>query len=70
MAKASRSRRIRSSIPKCKADGSYAEKQCYGSTDQCWCVESIYGSEILNTRKDPGKGQLTCGIDIFNILLL
>ena len=52
--------------PKCKADGSYEEKQCHGSTGQCWCVESIYGNEILNTRKGPGKGQVTCGMDIFN----
>ena len=26
-------------MPKCKADGSFAEVQCHTSTGYCWCVD-------------------------------
>ena len=42
--------------PQCKADGSYEEKQCHGSTGYCWCVESKTGKEIPGTKKGPGRG--------------
>ena len=36
-------------IPKCRADGSYAPMQCYGSTGFCWCVTKD-GKEIPDTK--------------------
>ena len=45
--------------PLCKADGSYEEEQCHGSTGYCWCVESKTGKEIPGTRR-RGRGLFTC----------
>ena len=36
-------------LPTCKADGSFDEMQCHGSTGQCWCVDSN-GFEWAGTR--------------------
>jgi len=47
-------------VPKCKADGTFEVKQCDGSTGYCWCVEPTSGNEIKDTRKGPGKGDVTC----------
>ena len=48
-------------VPKCRvSDGLYANKQCHGSTGECWCVNPNTGKEIPNTRKGPGQGQVKC----------
>lgn len=41
-------------IPQCKDSGEFEEKQCWGSTGYCWCVDEN-GSEIqgTKTRGDP-----------------
>ena len=31
--------------PQCAADGSYLAKQCWGSTGQCWCVDTLTGEK-------------------------
>ena len=54
-------------VPKCKADGSFEEKQCHSSTGYCWCVDSKTGTEIRGTRKPPGQ-DVTCGMYNFNIV--
>lgn len=36
-------------IPRCKADGSYEERQCLQSTGECWCVD-INENELPGTR--------------------
>ena len=36
-------------IPRCKADGSYEERQCLQSTVECWCVDRN-GNELPGTR--------------------
>lgn len=47
-------------IPQCKDDGSYHEKQCWGSTGQCWCV-TAEGTEVPYTKRGPGlTSQLNC----------
>jgi len=46
-------------VPKCKADGSYHDKQCHPSTGYCWCV-SADGTQITGTEKAPGEGEPTC----------
>merc|ERR1712227_427647 len=38
-------------IPKCNSDGTYAAKQCHGSTGYCWCVKPTTGKEISGTRR-------------------
>lgn len=48
--------------PKCKSDGSFEEKQCHASSGHCWCVESVYGNEILGTRRRPGQKAISCGM--------
>ena len=47
-------------VPSCKDDGSYNEKQCYGSIGHCWCVDKR-GEEIKGSRKGPGTGMVKCG---------
>ena len=48
-------------VPKCRVtDGLYANKQCHGSTGECWCANPNTGKEIPNTRKGPGQGQVKC----------
>jgi len=47
-------------IPQCKDDGSYHDKQCWGSTGQCWCV-TTEGTEVPYTKRGPGAtGELNC----------
>ena len=53
-----------SSVPRCKSDGTYEEKQCHSSTGYCWCVEPTYGNEIQGTKKGPGE-KVTCGTNLF-----
>merc|ERR1712080_719956 len=48
-------------IPQCKADGTFKEKQCHGSTGYCWCVEPESGAEIKGTKKGPTDGEVKCG---------
>lgn len=36
-------------VPRCKADGSYEERQCLQSTGECWCVDRN-GNELPGTR--------------------
>eukprot|EP00659_Diplonema_papillatum_P016312 gene16312-24995_t len=33
-------------VPQCAEDGSYAPKQCHGSTGRCWCVDPMTGEEL------------------------
>ncbi|CAB4002251.1 cell death abnormality 1-like isoform X1, partial [Paramuricea clavata] len=47
-------------VPSCKADGSYEEKQCHGSTGFCWCVDKN-GREWFGSRK---RGQVDCPKDM------
>ncbi|KXJ12339.1 Equistatin [Exaiptasia diaphana] len=46
--------RVGAFIPQCKENGEFEEKQCWGSTGYCWCVDKD-GQEILGTkiRGDP-----------------
>ena len=39
------------SLPQCKPDGSWREKQCHESIGYCWCVDEN-GEEIPGTRKN------------------
>ena len=48
--------RVGSFVPKCNPDGSYARKQCWGSTGQCWCV-SEDGTEWPGTKV---RGEPNC----------
>ena len=43
-------------IPQCKADGSFEEVQCHGSTGYCWCVDTR-GWEIKGTKV---RGRPSC----------
>jgi hypothetical protein len=36
-------------VPQCKATGEFEEKQCWGSTGFCWCVDKD-GKELLGTK--------------------
>ena len=36
-------------VPKCKENGEFEEKQCWGSTGYCWCVDED-GNEIPGTK--------------------
>nr|AAF02722.1 equistatin precursor [Actinia equina]AAO12123.1 equistatin [synthetic construct] len=36
-------------VPQCKETGEFEEKQCWGSTGYCWCVDED-GKEILGTK--------------------
>lgn len=36
-------------IPKCKADGTYQQMQCHGSTGYCWCADEN-GKEIEDSK--------------------
>jgi len=47
-------------IPKCNSDGTYAAKQCHGSTGYCWCVKPTTGKEISGTRRR--SSHVTCGL--------
>ena len=51
---------VGSFTPKCQSDGTYEQKQCHGSTGQCWCVNSQTGQEVQGTRKNPGQGEPNC----------
>ena len=42
--------------PKCEADGSYSQIQCWPSTGYCWCTDKN-GAEIAGTRV---RGKPTC----------
>ncbi|XP_026225559.1 ladderlectin [Anabas testudineus] len=46
--------------PQCDADGYFLPKQCWGSTGYCWCVDTMTGCEIPNTRTPPGT-EPNCG---------
>ena len=48
-------------VPKCKADGTFEEKQCHSSTGYCWRVDARYGTELMGTKKGPGQGEVDCG---------
>ncbi|KAM7443673.1 hypothetical protein ABFA07_007562 [Porites harrisoni] len=43
-------------VPKCEADGSYSQIQCWSSTGYCWCVDKN-GDEMVGTRV---RGRPTC----------
>ena len=43
-------------VPKCEADGSYSQIQCWSSTGYCWCVDKK-GDEVPGTRV---RGRPTC----------
>jgi len=49
-------------VPKCLANGEYAPLQCWGSTGQCWCVNSE-GEEIKGTSKYQVEGFPNCEED-------
>ncbi|GFS33298.1 putative neurotoxin LTDF S-18, partial [Trichonephila inaurata madagascariensis] len=42
-------------IPTCNEDGTYARKQCHGSTGYCWCAD-----ENGNKISDPARGGVNC----------
>jgi len=46
--------------PTCKDDGTYEDKQCHGSTGDCWCVDAN-GKEIDGSRKLRGAEEPNCG---------
>ena len=46
-------------VPSCKKDGNYKEKQCYGSTGFCWCVDKN-GREWFGSTK---RGHVDCPKD-------
>ena len=51
-------------VPQCKLDGAFEEVQCYGPSNECWCVGQE-GSELKGTRR---KGPLKCtGLGLFNV---
>mmetsp|Transcript_65393 Transcript_65393/g.128911 ORF Transcript_65393/g.128911 Transcript_65393/m.128911 type:complete len:205 (-) Transcript_65393:112-726(-) len=39
-------------VPQCAQDGSYAPRQCWGSTGYCWCA-SADGHELPATQRPP-----------------
>lgn len=49
--------RVGAFIPQCKENGEFEEKQCWGSTGYCWCVDKI-GQEIPGTKV---RGDPKCG---------
>ena len=51
-------------VPQCKSDGGFEAVQCYGPSNECWCVDQE-GSELNGTRR---KGTLKCtGLGLFNV---
>ncbi|KAI0227750.1 hypothetical protein LSAT2_021755 [Lamellibrachia satsuma] len=48
--------------PQCTENGWYKRRQCHSSTGHCWCV-TVGGTEIIGTRKGPGRGPVICGKD-------
>ena len=56
-------------VPKCKADGTFEEKQCHSSTGYCWCVDARYGTELMGTKKGRGQGEVDCGMNKFMLNL-
>ena len=46
--------------PTCEEDGSYAKKQCHGSTGYCWCVNQYTGDEIQGTMTSPTQTPVDC----------
>uniref|UniRef100_A0A8C5DKZ1 Thyroglobulin type-1 domain-containing protein n=1 Tax=Gouania willdenowi TaxID=441366 RepID=A0A8C5DKZ1_GOUWI len=47
--------------PQCRSWGEYMQKQCYGSTGYCWCVDVVSGKRIKDTLKhgDPECWRVT-----------
>ncbi|CAG9565233.1 unnamed protein product [Danaus chrysippus] len=45
-------------VPRCNEDGSYESIQCRGSTNICWCVDSV-GNEITGTRTNNSSPNCT-----------
>ncbi|CAG5933645.1 unnamed protein product [Menidia menidia] len=46
-------------IPQCDENGQYQQKQCHGSTGNCWCVDHL-GQEKEGTRTLPGAPAVDC----------
>ena len=46
-------------VPDCKADGSWKDMQCWGSTGFCWCVNE-YGEKIPGSEGED-RGPVECG---------
>jgi len=40
-------------LPRCNEDGTFAARQCHGSTGHCWCSDPE-GNELSGTRGRPG----------------
>ncbi|XP_015921553.2 U20-hexatoxin-Hi1a-like [Parasteatoda tepidariorum] len=40
-------------IPQCNDDGTYARKQCHGSTGFCWCADEAGKKVSESVRGDP-----------------
>ena len=43
--------------PECMEDGSFAPRQCKGSTGYCWCVDTETGEILEGTET---RGSLEC----------
>ncbi len=56
-------------VPKCDADGTFAEVQCSLSRDQCFCVDKETGVKIPGVAK-PGDVLCQKGIFRFSFLHL
>lgn len=41
-------------VPQCTFNGFYKNQQCSPNVDQCWCVDTRTGEEIMNTRIKVG----------------
>lgn len=50
-------------VPQCDEDGNFEPQQCWGSTGECWCVNTLTGEEIPNTKTGPGEEPVDCNED-------